>query len=59
MGVKKPKTEPLGLSFTCTTGNGSGGRWGEVVGCWVQGGGSVVVPRLVAQVGAAGFGAKA
>ena len=58
MGVKKPKTEPLGLGFGCTPGNGSRGRWEEVVGWWVQGGGSVEVPCLVAQMGAAGFGAK-
>jgi len=56
--VKKKKTELLGLGFRCTVGNSSGGRWGEVVGWCVQGGGSVVVPCLFVQTGVACVGAK-
>jgi hypothetical protein len=56
--AQKSKTEPLGLGFGCTIGNGGGGRWGDVVGWYIQGGGGVVVPRLVVQVGVASFSPK-
>jgi len=39
---QKPETSPLGLGFGRAVGNGSGGRWGEVVGWCRRGGGSGV-----------------
>ena len=56
MGVKKPKTEPLGLGFGCTIGNSSGERWGEVVWWCVGGSGGAVVLHLVTQVQMVGLG---
>lgn len=55
---QKSETELLELGFGCAVGNGGGGRWGDVVGWYLQGSGGVVVPHLVAQVGAVSFSPK-
>ena len=47
----KYKTEPLGLGLGSAVGNGSGGRWEEVVGCGVCGGCGGLCGRSTAQAG--------
>ena len=39
---QKPETSPLGLGFGRAVGNGSGERWGEVLGWCRRGGGDGV-----------------
>ena len=53
---QKPKTGPLGLGFKCAVGNGSGGRWGEVVGWCRQGCGGGVYVNLSTHKGGGGQG---
>jgi len=43
---QNPEPSPLGLGFGCAIGNGSGRRWGEVVGWCRRGDGSDVYVLL-------------
>ena len=47
----KSETEPLGLGLGSAVGNGSGGRWEEVVGCGVCGSCGGLCDRSMAQAG--------